>query len=418
MGTKYLGWSKLVLFLSDAIKHVDGRCVEGGEFVGDVIKILERETDGKSFKSYKYCHDTAERAGIEYDDNNNVEWKNYGETEKHKSPINLKQEADARKQLPSIFTYFLDGSRHTYKIDDMSYNKNVYPVLAGQIGVGCCKRVNKELSPALPFCRRMVIVLPNIAFRDEWDERVLSDNLLKKVNANPALSNYFKVGFDEILTYKRDKDEKHEKKGIAVIQDYMIALEKDTVAELVVAGKLDQDHYLIKDGSIDYQKVSAAKNKNAKNLSDQRIAYYYKYVIGVSKSFDPTKCFVKAGGSNSDIIANLKPFERTPAFMYCSERAGNVHFCIWYLRLREAKYTQSVFDGIVKIEKLVVNEQEQENGVASDEIDNISAYLLNERNPVCYGTDARWANHIYPIYLTELFIKSKYLSNNLFMHLF
>jgi hypothetical protein len=35
--------------------------------------------------------------------------------------------------------------------------------------------------------------------------------------------------------------------------------------------------------------------------------------------------------------------------------------------------------------------------------------IINERNPVCYGSDDRWANHLYPIYLTEKYIKSQYL---------
>jgi len=78
--------------------------------MGDIIQTIEKETDGKSFKSYKYCHDTTDKAVIDYDDNINVEWKNYGETEKHKTPINLKNEAEKRKNVPSIFTYFLDGS--------------------------------------------------------------------------------------------------------------------------------------------------------------------------------------------------------------------------------------------------------------------------------------------------------------------
>ncbi|MCX7865416.1 MAG: hypothetical protein N2423_10360, partial [Novosphingobium sp.] len=37
----------------------------------------------------------------------------------------------------AIFSFFLDGSRHTYKVDDMSFQKNVYPIIAGQVGVGC-----------------------------------------------------------------------------------------------------------------------------------------------------------------------------------------------------------------------------------------------------------------------------------------
>lgn len=384
--------------------------------LGDIIGIIEKETDGKSFKSHKYCHDTIDMSGIEYDDNDKIIWKNYGETEQHKNCINLKNRADALSNQKSIFTYFLDGSRHTYKVDDISYNKNVYPVLAGQIGIGCCRRIDKELTKE-QFNRKMLIVLPDIAYRDEWGERNFFNSLLKKINVNKRLKDYIKIEFDDILTYKRDQDDKLEKKGIAVIQDYMVELEKDAVADLVLKGKLDQDNYLIKDGSLEY-KVVSDKSKNKKNLNDKRIANYYKYVVGVSKSFDPTKCLVKSGGSNSDVIANLNPFERTPAYMYQSKIAGNVYFVIWYLRLRSSKYTNNVFDGVLKVEKLVITESEQEKGLDSELIDHISANLLNERNPVCYGNDIRWANHIYPIYLTELFVKSKYLSNNLFMQLF
>lgn len=186
---------------------------------------------------------------------------------------------------------------------------------------------------------------------------------------------------------------------------------------MVAIGKLDESNYLIKDGSLDYQRVSTKKNKHALNLSNEHIRNNYRRVIGVSKSFDPTKCFVHGGGTNSNIIAELELYERTPAFRYTSTRA-NVDFCIWYLRIRDARYTHSIFDGILKIEKLIVTEKEQVHGIETDDINNITAYLINERNPVCYGADDRWANHLYPVYLTEQYVKSKYLSNDLFIQLF
>ncbi len=384
--------------------------------MGDVIKIIEDETDGKSYRSHKYCHDTIPTAGIDYDDTTSVVWINYGETVKHTSPVNVKKKADKVAGIESLFTYFLDGSRHTYKVDDISYNNNVYPIIAGQIGVGCCRRVNKELKKEI-FKRKLMIVLPDVANNDGWGATAFFDNLLEKVNESHELRSKYTIQFDEITYYNRNKDDKLEKKGIAVIQGKMMELEKDTVEDLVLQDKLDQDHYLIKDGSIEY-KVVSNKSKNKKNLSDNKIANYYKYVIGVSKSFDPTKCKTKSGNTNSDIIANLKPFERTPAYMYQSEIAGNVCFVIWYLRIRDSRYTQNVFDGVVKVEKLVITPDEQERGLDSDLIDLISANLMNERNPVCYGSDNRWANHLYSVYLTESFVKSQYLSNYLFMHLF
>ena len=53
---------------------------------------------------------------------------------------------------------------------------------------------------------------------------------------------------------------------------------------------------------------------------------------------------------------------------------------MWYLRLRDSKYTQNVFDGIIKVEKLI-QDYEKINGVDSEFIDTISVFLLMERNP-------------------------------------
>lgn len=378
-----------------------------------ILNIIEKETDGKSFKSHKYCNDDIENSTIIYDDYKEIVWKNFGETEQPKRNIDLKDLTKRVDPGKSIFTYFLDGSRHTYKVDDISYNKDVYPILAGQVGIGCCKRVNKELSSE-KFIRKLIIVLPDIAYRDGWGADNFFGDIKTKINESHKLKNQFKIQFDEIKTYKRDKDDKPDKKGIAVIQDYMIELEKKAVQELVEAGKLNQNNYLIKDGSLEYKYVKESKL----NLKTLRIANNYKYVIGVSKSFNPTKCEIKGGGTNSDIIAGLKTFERTPVYMYQSTITGDVYFAIWYIRLRDSKYTNNVFDGIIKVEKIVTDEKEQENGIDTETINFISANLLNERNPVCYGVDERWANHIYPVYLTERYIKSKYLSTNMFLQLF
>jgi hypothetical protein len=385
--------------------------------VGSILKVIEKETSGVSFNSYRYCHDTSDRSGIDYDDNKDIVWKEYGETEKLTKPINLKDAANARVGYPSIFTFFLDGSRHTYKVDDMSFQKNVYPIIAGQVGVGCCERSNLKLQPALLFERKLVIALPERAFSTDWDGEDQARLLLEKINSKLSTKGFQEIRFNELLIYDSNKDDKFEKKGIAKIQGYMVELEKQLVAELVAAGKLNESNYLIKDGSLDYQKVSTQKNKNALNLSSEHIRNNYRRVIGVSKSFDPTKCLVHGGGTDSNVIANLKLYERTPAFRYTSSRA-NVDLCIWYLRIRDACYTNSIFDGVLKIEKIIVTEKEWIHGIDTDDINNITAFLINERNPVCYGSDGRWANHLYPIYLTEQYVKSKYLSNNLFIQLF
>ncbi len=52
---------------------------------------------------------------------------------------------------------------------------------------------------------------------------------------------------------------------------------------------------------------------------------------------------------------------------------GDYKYSVWYVRIREAKYTESPFAGIVKIEKILITENENENGLESDLIDVITA---------------------------------------------
>ncbi|KAB3534497.1 hypothetical protein F8154_08790 [Alkaliphilus pronyensis] len=383
-----------------------------------VIDIIAKETQGKRYKSHRYCHDIINPSSIEYEEEREVVWKNFGETTKPQKPISLKERADKLIGHKSIFTYFLDGSRHTYKVDDISYEKNVFPIIAGQIGVGCCKRIDKMMIKE-KIERKMVIVVPRNASSSEWGMSNFCEDLLKKINKDKKIVAGYQFDFNNVLYYKKPtSDDSPEKKGIAVIQDYMVELEKNAVAELASEHKLNQYNWLIKDGSLEYKVVSDKKGMKGINLKDKHIKNHYKYVLGVSKSFNPTKCLVKGGKSNSDIIAGLKLYERTPAYMYQSSIAGNVYFVVWYIRIRQPEYTRNIFDGILKVEKIAIKEIEIENGVDTDLIDHISAHLINERNPVCYGHDTRWANHLYPIYLTEAFVKSKYISNNLFMQLF
>lgn len=372
-----------------------------------ISQIIERITHGKSFQSQKYSYDSYPRPGINYDDKQRIEYERSGETRPPKKPVNLKGLADDLSNSPSIFRYFLDGSRHTYKIDDISYDKIVYPAIAGQIGVGCCRRDNKSISLE-SFTTEYVVSLPDVA---RCNSTTWSD-LLNEINTSPLLKK-FQIKFDKILPYSRsgaDTESEYEKHGIAKIQDEMVRLETETVASLVRSGSLGPKDMLIKDGTIEYR-----------DMASKKLANNYTNVIGLSKSFNPSKCILKNGKNNSEVIANLSVFERTPVYMYKSEHASSseekIYLGIWYVRIRSAKYTHNIFDGVLKIEKILRGE-EIINGLDTDQVDNITASVINERNPVCYGSDERWANHIYPIYLTESYVKSRYLSDSLFEKLF
>ncbi len=63
-------------------------------------------------------------------------------------------------------------------MDDIAYKNKVFPVIAGQVGVSCCKRVEKEMK-SYDFDRRLVITLPKVASQSDWNKAVFFNNLDK-----------------------------------------------------------------------------------------------------------------------------------------------------------------------------------------------------------------------------------------------
>ncbi|MEQ6120094.1 hypothetical protein [Reichenbachiella sp. MALMAid0571] len=378
-----------------------------------ILDFIAKETDGKNYKSYKYCFESVDIPKLDYEDKRGIQVKKKGETDKSLTTTkSLKNLADKiGKNGSPLFKYFLDGSRRTYKVDDIAYGKRLYPIIAGQIGVAVCERQDKHTFKPVNLKNPLVISIPENANAQTTigNNDQFFTNLIRKLNGQEILKTQ-KLNFSKILPYKNTalkENDKYEDRGIAKIQDEMIALEQKVVFELVKAKKLNADSFLIKDGSLEYM-----KSGEARELS--QIKSNYDCVIGVSKAFNP-EALSNDVRDISRSIAELKINHRTPAFMYQTERIPDVKFAVWYLRIRE---TLSPFDGVLKIEKILVRDIQEEEGLDSDEIDLISANIINERNPVCYGKDDRWAKHLYPIHLTESYIKSKYLSDIHFINLF
>jgi len=381
--------------------------------MSSIMDIIAKETSGKSYKTYKYTFEGSDALSFAYDDNQEITWERYGETVPPDKPINMKPLADTIAGSTPLFTYFLDGSRHIYKVDDIAYKNKVYPVIAGQVGISCCKRENKEMKK-FDFDRRLAIALPKVASPNNWKRNVFTSDLKKKLNEN-SFVKYINVEFTDILLYatKVDAFERIESKGIAAIQDLMIRQEIEMVTKLVAHRRINSRNYLLKDGSLEYS-VDHLKNDREKRQFQNN----FRYVIGVSKSFNPENCKDKNKKNNSDAIAQLNLFHRTPVSLYSSPRLNGMKYAVWYVRIRDKKYTINAFDGILKIEKILVTDEQIHNGLDTEEVNLITANLINERNPVCYGADTRWANHLYPVYVTETFAKSKYMSDTMFLNLF
>ncbi|MDA3925563.1 MAG: hypothetical protein PF904_12770 [Kiritimatiellae bacterium] len=378
-----------------------------------LLDFIAKETDGKNYKSYKYCFETVDIPKLDYEDKTGIHVKKKGETDKSLNKTkSLKFFADRIGHTGKpLFKYFLDGSRRTYKVDDIAYGKRLYPIIAGQIGVAVCERSDRHSFTPIIVRNPLVISIPEDANAQATinNTGLFFNNLIKKLNNHEILKNQGLV-FSKILTYKNtslEKGDKYEDRGVAEIQNEMMSQEQYVVFELVKAGKLNENAFLIKDGSLEYM-----KSGEAKELS--QIKSNYDCVVGVSKAFNP-EALSRDVKDISRRIAELKIYHRTPAFMYQTERIPDVKFAVWYLRIRK---TLSPFDGVLKIEKILVRDIQEEDGLDSDEIDLISANIINERNPVCYGKDNRWEKHLYPVYLTESFIKSQYMSDIHFISLF
>ncbi len=385
-----------------------------------LTKIIEEETGGKSYKAHKYSLDS-DRTILEYasHEDSTFIWKKRGETEPLASYKNLKAlSVKLAERDEQCLTYFLDGSRHVYKVDDMAYAQSgdrsvIYPTIAGQVGVGICRRKNKRIMPEA-LSREIVISIPSIA--DPNGKGGFFQALSAKLNESNELARIKQCGwkFAAPIPYDVKKDEKKfEDRGTARIQDAMIEREKEMVKKLVRQGKLNQDNYLVKDGSLEYR---LTRNDREDDKSFQTFKQNYNWVIGLSKSFNPEACFDK-GKANPGFIAELPLYHRTPVAYFGNDKEP-LAFAVWYLRIREERRTRTPFDGILKVEKILVRDDELKDGMETETVDRLSALIINERNPTCYGADTRWANHIYPVYLTERFVKSQYLSTESFLHLF
>lgn len=373
-----------------------------------ILQFIAKETGGESYRTSRMELDIENSSElIEYEVPAEIVSKHAGETRPPKNYFSLEEHAKNFSSSGQILNYFLDGSRHVYKIDDIAYNhgvrKMIYPIVAGQVVAGCCRRVDKKLH-AENFSEEIVLAVPDVTNPDS--HKGFFPALVSKINER------FKIKISKILPYKTDSKpaEKFEDRAVAKIMEHMHNTEINLVAELVRRGKLDQKNYLVKDGSLEY-KVLTERKFNPKN---------YSFVIGVSKKFNPLLVKNSKDKIDPGLVADLPLFYRTPVTIF--ER-GNFHegnkFAVWYVRLRDKKYSDSPFDGVVKVEKILVTDAERDNDkIDSDDVDLLSAYLINERNPVCYGADGRWANHIYPIFLTESFIKSRFISAETFLNLF
>lgn len=298
----------------------------------------------------------------------------------------------------SIFKFFLDGSRKTYKIGDIITTDNKFvPVVAGQIGSACCIRGDNRKMAKYELTRRNVLMLFDSIQDDDFEAIKKS---LETAYQRQVPINIEKYSFDKM------RDDAPTNAAVAALHKLMGDLEINLLTNMVMQKKaLSTDAMLAIDGSLQF-------------LTQKFEPAIFYNVVGISKSFNPNLTGVLKGKTHIGVaLSKLEFGERTPVYKYDTTGARRNTIGAWYLRIRERNDVRNPLEGVVKIEKMAL-EENIERGFESDLIDNISRSILSERNPTCHGKDNRWANHLYPIYLTEKILKSSFISDSFFMNLF
>ena len=262
--------------------------------MGRIIDFIQKEGQGKylCYKTRKMSLDTDSNDTLTYDDKPSMQIFGSQIAESDKTRVHT---VDISQKLihtciTPIFSFFLDGSRHTYKIDDIAVGKRIFPFLAGQIIVGCCERVNRDTFKQAALHHKMVLSLPTDFNVDDDDNYCRL--FLEKINSQIAQLPFVAtsgIHFDDILLYETDalsKDERGkdglQNRGIAKIQTVMTDDEQLLVSDLCKHNRLDDEHWLLKDGSLEYTPSSRLKNDEWLKMRNN-----YPYVVGVSKQFNP-----------------------------------------------------------------------------------------------------------------------------------
>lgn len=302
------------------------------------------------------------------------------------------------------FSYFMDGSRRTYKIGDIVIEgKKIYPVVVAQIRAGSTKRddMKKLHSNGLIRRKNLLLLIDKLNSVDfqEIRLRIIRTSVAQELNLD-VVSYHF-------------EPEKHNvpvNAAIAKANSMMHDMEIEILSNMVQSNTLEPDRMLIVDGPLQFIGQDTGKSE---------FADMFYNVVGISKSFNPmlpTSGKAKRGGTQIGAeLLKLEYGERTPVFLKENDR--HRRFGVWYLRIRPRNRVSNPLEGIIKIEKMAL-EDHYDSGIPTDVVDTISLSLLNECSPTCYGRDERWASHLYPVYLTETLIKSSFESDLVFIHNF
>ncbi|MDE7333447.1 MAG: hypothetical protein K2O16_14745 [Lachnospiraceae bacterium] len=138
----------------------------------------------------------------------------------------------------SGFSYFMDGSRRTYKIGDMVLEgKKIYPVVVAQVRAGCTERdQHKKLHTHGLVQRKSLLLLSDKM--NEVDFQEIRQRILKTQMAKDIYLDIVKYHFDSA------KDNVPVNAAIAKANSMMHDMEIGILGQMVHSGTLEPDHML------------------------------------------------------------------------------------------------------------------------------------------------------------------------------
>lgn len=265
----------------------------------------------------------------------------------------------------SSFAYFLDGIERK----KLLFNYNFTPVIYGYVSAVIMKRTDKKMHTIDFEDSSEKLYLP---YKQDDDSPSNYFNIKDFENFN-LVKNIYNTGKKDVKTGKYPLYPKEfEKKAHSDIQETRGRIERG------LAKKWQEnnfnDGWLFVDGRLENKNNELKTSSNIVGVIKSHHAYYFDL-------------------PEQNMIYNLKKGERTLVF-----QPENENIFSWYLRLHESK-TGGLDFGIIRIE-IPANES------LLNKVDEISGWILLERNPVAFPA-SRWDRMIYPIKYCEDYLKSK-----------
>ena len=288
--------------------------------------------------------------------------------------------------------YFLDGSMRTTNAGHVVDVKRRYlPIFIAQVGVAATKLENAKISVE-EYTSKNILFLP---------ETFSTEDIKKARRLVVQAARTSRMPMELGLECYSIEDDKPIDGARKKVLSTMHAMEIDLIKQFAESGKVTADSLLMIDGSLQFYG----------NLERDKEAF--RNVVGVAKSFDLNQGL--GTGQNREevgtLVARLRHRYRTPA-RKVSHR--NLTIGAWYLRLHSSRAHEGLAttDGVVKIEVFPEDATGSEPVLDTDRCNRISNNVLALRHPTTPWTkDSRWASHLYPIHLTENYIKTRFRSD-------